>query len=330
MEIIEKNKSEIREYILEYLSKTNHHILTKNKNSILSIYDNTPNALIENVYKRYRHIKRIQTVHSYNKSVKYDLDNVPLFRAIEIETLNRCNGKCSFCPVNVYSDPRPYAKMNFELYKKIIDELHDLKYAGVISPYSNNEPYLDERMPMLLKYTKESLPKAKLFLFTNCSVLSLDKFKQSIDYLDYLVIDNYNTNKTELNKNPKIIFEYCTKERPELLSKIDFSMRLSDEILSNRGGQAPNKAYSEIQKFERVKCHYPFGQLIIRPDGKISLCCNDALGKYTLGDVNTDKLIDIWYSDTYMKIRTEMMNNGRKNLPLCKDCDTMNQIYTIK
>ena len=38
---------------------------------------------------------------------KYMKDDVfPIFQTIEIETINRCNGKCSFCPVNRNIDPR--------------------------------------------------------------------------------------------------------------------------------------------------------------------------------------------------------------------------------
>lgn len=42
----------------------------------------------------------------------------PLFNNIEIETVNRCNGTCSFCPVNKNQDPREYKKMPEELFKK--------------------------------------------------------------------------------------------------------------------------------------------------------------------------------------------------------------------
>lgn len=61
----------------------------------------------------------------------------------------------------------------------------------------------------------------------------------------------------------------------------------------------------------------------MRPDGKISLCCNDALGLYTLGDLNKQSIQEIWYSDEYMRIRREMKVNGRRNLKLCKNCDTI-------
>lgn len=313
-----KTKSEIRKYVLEHISPTN---------PLLSIYDATPNPVIEKVYAGYKHIQRIQTVSKYNRTVTYDMQHIPLFTAIEVETINRCNGKCSFCPVNANVDPRPYARMENSLFLKIINELHHIHYTGLLSLYSNNEPFLDVRMPDMLKYAREMLPDAGLFLFTNCSLLTLDKFQEVIGYLDYLVIDNYNSDKTMLNDNPKAIYEYCS-DKPELLSKVTFAMRPPDEVLTNRGGQAPNKRYSDIVGF-KVKCHMPFGQLVIRPDGRVSLCCNDALGTYTLGDVNTQSLRDIWYSDRYMKIRKEILENGRRNLTLCKDCDTMNMLFTL-
>ena len=50
-----------------------------------------------------------------------DLDNVPVFTYIGIETINRCNGKCSFCPVNIKQPQRPYAKMTDEIFNSIIN-----------------------------------------------------------------------------------------------------------------------------------------------------------------------------------------------------------------
>lgn len=35
-------------------------------------------------------------------------DEFPLFKNIEIETINRCNGSCSFCPVNKKENQRPF------------------------------------------------------------------------------------------------------------------------------------------------------------------------------------------------------------------------------
>lgn len=54
----------------------------------------------------------------------------PLFYNVMIETLNRCNGKCSFCPANIQDEKRAYAKMEPEMYQSIIGELRDINWGG--------------------------------------------------------------------------------------------------------------------------------------------------------------------------------------------------------
>lgn len=233
-------------------------------------------------------------------------------KEIEIETVNRCNGKCSFCPVNVKEPQREYAKMSTELFYKIIQELVDMNYKGMLSIYSNNEPFLDERIVDFYKYAREKLPDARLNLYTNGTVMSLEKFKEIVDYLDNMVVDNYNDD-LEVLPNLKEIFLYL-QEHKELMDKVNFVVRPQNQVRTSRGGQAPNKL--EAKGIHEL-CLLPFRMVVIRPTGKISLCCNDALGKYTLGDVSKDKLLDIWNSLEYEQIRREMLKNRRKNLKLC-------------
>lgn len=252
-----------------------------------------------------------------SRYIDYVIKHGPEIKEIEIETLNRCNGKCSFCPVNALEPQRKYAKMSERLFEKIINELAEGNYSDTLSLYSNNEPFLDERIIDFYKYAREKLPNAKLSLFTNGSLLTLDKFKKIVDCLDSLTIDNYN-DAGIVNENLKEVHDYLN-ENSEYKNKVHFKMRLENEILFSRGGQAPNK--KEV-KFQLSKCLLPYRQLVIRPDGKVSLCCNDALGKYTLGDVNTSSVYEIWHSKAYNEIRKEMKKHGRRKLMLCKNCDT--------
>lgn len=68
-------------------------------------------------------------------------------------------------------------------------------------------------------------------------------------------------------------------------------------------------------------CILPFEQLVIRPTGEISLCCQDALGCYTLGDIRQMTLDEIWYGESFTKIRYALLKKGRQSLNLCKCCD---------
>ena len=287
---------------------------------VLATFSYFPEFLVVFMYRMYQKYSLYRRIKSVNSRVSsYDISKIPLFKSIEIETVNRCNGTCPFCPVNINEKQRPYAKMDSNLFYKIINELSDLHYSGELALFSNNEPFLDNRMVDFCKYAKEHVPNAYLYLYTNGSVLSLEKFLQSIHYLDYLIIDNYNDDMV-LNDPVRIISNYC-EGHPELLKKVKISLRLQNEILTSRGGQAPNKP--DTRTMGDVKCRLPFEQLVIRPDGKVSLCCNDALGKYTLGDVSVDTLKSVWYSEAYSHVRLEIMNNGRKKLYLCRECDTV-------
>ncbi|MBQ9628758.1 MAG: SPASM domain-containing protein [Synergistaceae bacterium] len=91
----------------------------------------------------------------------------------------------------------------------------------------------------------------------------------------------------------------------------------------SRGGQSPNKLGNHDTRAVNIMCALPFRQLIIRPTGEVSLCCNDALGKYTLGDLRTQTISEVWHSERYEAVRAEMIANARKNLKLCCECDTI-------
>lgn len=245
------------------------------------------------------------------------IKTAPLFNHIEIETVNRCNGKCEFCPVNHNSDPREYAMMSKNLFTKIIDELADINYSGRLTTFSNNEPLLDNRIIEFNKYARERVPQAKIHMFTNGTLLSIDKFVALIEYLDELIIDNYHKD-LKLLKTSKDIIAYC-EEHQALKKKVTIVLRKPDEILTTRGGNAPNR--KEIKEYPKDRCILPYRQLVVRPTGLVSLCCNDALGKYTLGDLNKDSLLDVWYG-SHFKVVRESLYRGRENWGNCKYCDT--------
>ncbi len=251
-----------------------------------------------------------------NKRVEQLQGKEILFDHVEIETVNRCNGNCDFCPVSRKNDTREYKEMPQELFEKIIDELAELNYSGKLALFSNNEPFLDEKIIERHRYARVKLPNARLHLFTNGTLLTLEKFIEIVDLLDELIIDNYQQ-ELQLIKPCQIIAEYC-KEHPELTRKVTIVLRKPHEILSSRGGDAPNR--KQLVSYGEDRCILPYKQLIIRPDGKVSLCCNDPLGKNTLGDVSKDSLVDVWFNDRFKMVR-KCLYEGRKNWKHCEFCD---------
>lgn len=314
----------------------NRYKKSDNMNFIDSIGSNfylIPFDILEYLLKRYDSIFLLKNCYNFikknkqryiikketNKFIEYFFNNKipPLFSSIELETINRCNGICEFCPVNRRDDTRKFKLMDEVLFKSIIKQLKDLNYNGRLAFHSNNEPFMDKRIVDFVKYAKQNLPKAYIYLYTNGTLLTMDKFLNIIPYLSKIYIDNYNDD-LKLNENSRAINDYCIKNK-SINSKVEIHLRKIHEVLNTRGGQSPNNHKKEILN---MSCVLPFKQLVIRPDGKISLCCNDPLGKFTLGDLNKQSLIEIWNSKKYNIIRNKL-KRGRKYIYLCKYCDTL-------
>ena len=60
--------------------------------------------------------------------------------------------------------------------------------------------------------------------------------------------------------------------------------------------------------------------MVVRPDGKLSLCCNDALGQETLGDLSAQSVREVW-NDHRRRTVQDLMLKGRDKLDLCRHCD---------
>ena len=249
-----------------------------------------------------------------------------LFRDVEIETVNRCNGSCSFCPVNASSDSRQMATMTDGLFERIISELSGLDYDGLIGLSSNNEPFIDKNIISRIRLCREACPKARLYLYTNGTLINGETVLDAIRAgLDKMVIDDYSDNLV-LSAHARSIVEAL--DRPEnswAASKVDVVIRKRNEVLRNRAGRAPNKpcgSYRSFKHYADLGCTKPFKQLVIRPTGQVSLCCNDTLGEVTLGDVSRDGLLGVWNGSEYQKVRNHLLTEGRRGLMLCASCDT--------
>lgn len=118
------------------------------------------------------------------------LGSVPIL--VNIETINRCNGHYSFCPCNVDYETRPFRYMENDLFEKIISDLKNLKYNGVITLHVNNEPFMDKLMVERLSFAKKHLPLAYFLLYSNGTLLTAEDLNKLRFIVDRLIINSYN------------------------------------------------------------------------------------------------------------------------------------------
>ena len=256
------------------------------------------------------------------------LDRPPL---IELETQNRCNMTCSFCPVNVNDDPREYYKMPDSLLEKIANDLGEMDFSGKISLYANNEPLLDDRIINVCRLIRSKAKRATINISTNGILMTKEIFLGLFEAgLNEMVIDNYNDKLALIKPLSRLLDEINPMNDPKIENyrlNTRIILRKKTEVLDSRGGYSPNKKNEDFQTYKYYSdhsCALPFIQFVIRPNGEISLCATDALGKVTLGDVSKQSIREVWNGEKFREVRRKLLRpkkQGRKSLDVCKGCD---------
>jgi GTP 3',8-cyclase len=233
------------------------------------------------------------------------------FHEISIETHTRCNRRCSYCPNSIYDRGLKDNYMPEKLYKKIISELKVLKFNGRITPSFYNEPFLDKRLPIFLKYTKKMLPQSQIIIFTNGDYITNESFSKFVDNGtdDFLITQH----GKKISNNLK---EFLDNINIEQKKRITFQNLTEESYLQNRGGSIDIINHNIPKK---KICVLPTNFLQIDYKGNVILCCNDYHSSIVFGNLEKEKLIDIWNKIYYKKIRKQL-RNGRIKLDICKKC----------
>jgi len=97
---------------------------------------------------------------------------IPKFpRNIQIQTQTGCNADCVFCPYGATADSQAKGKMDWGLFRKIVDESAHYRVRR-ISPYLMNEPFVDREIFERSRYINEANPRPKVIITTNGSLLT--------------------------------------------------------------------------------------------------------------------------------------------------------------
>jgi hypothetical protein len=236
--------------------------------------------------------------------------------------------------------------MTLEVYHRIIDQLHDLQFAGRISPYLMNESLLDKRLPALIAYTRERCPDSWIAINTNGDALSenlLERlFDAGLNCLDVNAYDDtaqYATyvalaqrfaarrhditcatgyldptfNQLDLPRSTRIL--HC-RDMSDWEAR--FRAKLATPHLTNRSGNVPESR--QLAAPLALGCERPFQQMYINYRGEAVLCCNDWRFEVIMGDTATSTLRDIWYNTRYDAYRANLQRQNRA-MPLCATCD---------
>lgn len=102
-------------------------------------------------------------------------------KRINIQTQGGCNARCVSCPSHQVTGKIPMGKMDWSLFKKIVDECagHDMSR---INPFSQNEPLIDKEIAKRVAYIKEKCgDRVTSLVISNGSLLTEQLMHSFID-----------------------------------------------------------------------------------------------------------------------------------------------------
>ncbi len=231
------------------------------------------------------------------------------FYRVEIETVSSCNRKCGYCPVAY--DPRPGHRMPEPLFLSIIDQLAEMRFRGRFSPHFFGEPLVDKRLPRLVAEVKKRLPKVQVVIYTNGDLLDYAAAEALIEAGVGLFIVTYE------DEEPPAMADLRARMAPARL-RLHVSPRQF-----RRDVKAPyNRAGTVLfpgSELHHSACVSPATTLVVDAWGRVKLCPNDYYGREDWGDLDTERLADIWRRPDFVALRRALMA-GRFEKKTCREC----------
>lgn len=258
--------------------------------------------------------------------------NMPLPSEVEISESGVCNRKCSFCPRSDpdFKDINEFIKPS--LHSKLIDQLKEFNYSGVVRYSGFVEPLLDKNIYNLINEVRNKLPNSRCEIVTNGDVLNGKRLKKLFDSgLSTILISVYD-GEDDAKKFEKM----CIKEN---LRKDQFVIRhryYSEEkdfglTISNRAGMMKNAEYNiqPLEKTLNLKCYYPSYTFFMDYNGDVLMCPHDWGKKIILGNMNDKSFFEIWTSKKAIRIRKKL-NKSDRNFSPCNICDVKGDLIGKK
>ncbi len=269
---------------------------------------------------------------------------------VSIEVTNACNADCIMCPRKRMK--RPVKKMEFSLFRKIIDECASISVRKIL-PYFYGESLLLPDLERYLMYIHQKARRSKIILHTNGSLLTEEKAEtviRSFVHSLFITIDGASKATYErIRKN--LVFEevknnvlnfikmrnglrrsrpyvnigmiVMSENRHEVSAFLKFWRKVADHVyvgnFTTRAGSVKGKESGD--RPNRRPCFRLWNELDICNNGDVALCCNDWDCTMKMGNFGKESLRAIWAGGKFQRIRQIHMKDDSYKIPLCRKCN---------
>lgn len=271
---------------------------------------------------------------------------------LNIEPTNACNLNCRVCSND---GSRNRGVMDMDLFRDIVDQAEG---SGVhkVALFLGGEPLLHKELPQMVEDVGARGMESRIR--TNATLLTPEKSAALLDAgLDFLGISFDGDNKEDyesmrVGANYEEVLENVFKflelkkkrgrDKPfvslQMIKLVDNPQQEVDPGFIAQFKGLPIDEFSpinphnwrgeknDIQQRERGSHYYPcqflWAAMSIAWDGKV-VCCSDLNGRYPLGDISSQSIMDIWNGEQMVRHRRLLIEKRYNELDLCRDCHAL-------
>lgn len=261
--------------------------------------------------------------------------------SLNIGLTNRCNCKCTFCPISETKIPR--VDMPLETALRIISEV---KVDHHVSLALFGESTLYKDLGEVIKAVKRK--GVESILYTNGIRVSgevmadiincgLDKIVFSLDatsreeYLKTKGVDAYDKVCSNIRtlmkikrKNPFVIVQYAGLDYEQDAPGIPADMVKRGRFIS-WGGEVAWQGKIGRKIRESKPCTHIFKFLNVASNGDVVMCCIDYNHSIVLGNIYKENIMNIWNSERFNELRKQQIEGEFSDL--CLNCENESYYY---
>jgi len=263
---------------------------------------------------------------------------------LEIEAAVSCQMRCPMCKREQMPKDMKLGVMDFELFKKIIDEA-SLRRVYSVKLSWRGEPLLNECLIDMIKYAKQKGIQDVAFLTNGERLtpkLSMSLVESGLDWMSVSIdgmgeiYDRIRWPEIYENIVKKIKFfkEYrdksghkkpliriqtiwsAVKDDPD--SYFKFFEALGDKVYIIADQQRFDLA--PFRRSQKFKCPQPWQRMAVGYNGIVTKCVGDYNEDDAIGDITKNSLYEIWHGEQMNKKRKSVKQRGY----LLKSCSTCN------